>query len=211
METTYLDHPSEEELERFLLHQSKEPEQEVIETHVLACESCVARLEALEVYISTAKLALKRFEAEEKLKQADKAEHPFRQWLTGKRLSWAGAAALLAVGIAFIPNVVHRSAGSAVEVNLSAYRGLESPFVPSNRTLHMRLNTPDLPDGPFGVEIVTSNGTQLWSGTTAIRKEQAVISVPAIPQSGAYYLRLYAPVKGTAQGDLLKEFAFRTR
>ena len=44
--TDYLDHPNEEALERFLRNEVQESELETIETHILACESCVTRLEA---------------------------------------------------------------------------------------------------------------------------------------------------------------------
>ena len=54
----YLEHPTEEALERFLLHQSQEAEIEIVETHILACESCVERLEVLETHIAATKIAL---------------------------------------------------------------------------------------------------------------------------------------------------------
>jgi hypothetical protein len=49
---------TEEALERFLLHQSRDEELEVLESHILACESCVTRLEDLEVWLAVTKLAL---------------------------------------------------------------------------------------------------------------------------------------------------------
>ncbi len=51
-------HPTEESLERFLLKHSQEEELAVVETHILACESCVARLESLEMNVAVMKLAL---------------------------------------------------------------------------------------------------------------------------------------------------------
>ena len=52
------EHPSEETLERFLLHQSQQAEIEAVETHILACPSCVARLEIMETHIAATKIAL---------------------------------------------------------------------------------------------------------------------------------------------------------
>ena len=58
MTNPYLEHPSEEALERFLLNRSEESEVEILETHVLACESCITRLETLESDLITLKTAL---------------------------------------------------------------------------------------------------------------------------------------------------------
>ncbi len=63
MQEPYIDHPTEEALERFLLHHSEEQELEIVETHILACESCVSRLESLESDIAASKLALRQFQA----------------------------------------------------------------------------------------------------------------------------------------------------
>jgi hypothetical protein len=54
----YLDHPAEEVLERFLLSHCSENELCEVETHILHCEGCVARLELLELQITAFKLCL---------------------------------------------------------------------------------------------------------------------------------------------------------
>lgn len=53
-------HPTEEAMERFLLHQSREGELESLESHILGCEGCVDRLERMEPEIVETKLALKQ-------------------------------------------------------------------------------------------------------------------------------------------------------
>ena len=57
MKIGFKDHPSEESLERYLLHQSSNGELDTIETHILACDDCVARLERAELYIATLRAA----------------------------------------------------------------------------------------------------------------------------------------------------------
>jgi len=55
-------HPTEEELECFLLHHAEEDSFEAVEAHLLACASCVAHLETLEFRITVMKLALQSSE-----------------------------------------------------------------------------------------------------------------------------------------------------
>src|SRR5258708_23191519 len=110
------DHPNEEALERFLLHRLSEEELESVETHILACESCVEALEVLEVQIATTKMALETLEALPKGKPVFSA--PWKSWLTLPRLSIATAfAALASVSIIFSTP----RAGSP-----TAYRGTQS-------------------------------------------------------------------------------------
>jgi hypothetical protein len=197
------EHPSDDALERYLLHQSQAEEEDVVETHVLACESCVSRLEALEVEIATMKLALQKLESEQTAKQtAAEAQPRWKSWFTVPTLSWAAAAATLAIGIAFIPQFVPR------DVTLSAYRGTETSVVPEGKRLHMHLNAADLAQGPVTVEIVDANGAALWKGSADVRHDQVDVTVPKINTPGVHYARLYAPAQGNAEGDLLREFAF---
>src|SRR5437868_15481827 len=88
MRSTYLDHPTEDALERLLLHQSREEELEVLEAHILACESCVTRLENLEVWLATTKLALNENLYQQSIK-ATANERPSwrRSWFTVRNFS----------------------------------------------------------------------------------------------------------------------------
>jgi hypothetical protein len=105
MQSTYFDHPTEEALERFLLHQSRDEELEVLESHILACESCVTRLEDLEVWLAATKLALNEILAQKSVK-ATANERPSwrRSWFTVRNFSLAGTVAALALGIVIIPH-----------------------------------------------------------------------------------------------------------
>lgn len=62
LQQTHLEHPDEEALERFLLNMSPDEEREILETHVLACESCLDQLDALEIDIAATRLALSKLE-----------------------------------------------------------------------------------------------------------------------------------------------------
>ena len=198
----FLEHPTEEALERFLLHQCQEPEIEFVETHILACESCVEKLQALEMQITATKIALAELQRDSRMKESATEKRWWKRWFGAAGLSLAGAAAcvILAVGL-FAP----------AQVELTAHRGREISFVPEGRRLHMHLDTADLADGLVAVQLVNGEGSEIWSGTSAVRQEQTDVRLPRITKAGSYFLRLYTPAKGSAERDLLREFAFEVK
>jgi len=203
----FVEHPTEDVMERFLLHQSGDEELEAIETHILACESCVSRLEALQEFIDTAKVAMREMhlEATEKAVQKQKRQ----SWFSVKSLSLAGAAAAIALAIAVVPRLMPNH--PAANVDLSAYRGLERTVVPKGWPLHIRMNANDLAEGPVEIEVVDREGTELWKGNTAILHESAEVNIPKIKVPGPYFVRVYRAVDGNPEGDLLREFAVQVR
>ena len=209
MQSTYFDHPTEEALERFLLHQSREEELEVLETHILACESCVIRLEDLEVRVAATKLALNEILAQKSVKATAKERPSWRRsWFTIRNFSLAGTVAFLVLGIVIVPQKIRRTAPVS-EVTLSAYRGMETSVVPEGHRLHVRLKATDLAEGPVTASIVNSRGAEIWSATAFIHHDEVEITVPPITEVGPHFLRLYAPNQGNPQRDLLREFLFQ--
>jgi hypothetical protein len=203
MDDSYFEHPAEELLERYLLRQTNQAEAEVLESHVLACESCVTRLENLETDIAAMKSALTELQQQERAAETAKARGWWRNWFTMPALSWAGAVAAIVVGIAVIPSMV--SHNRPVDVSLSAYRGIETVVVPENRPLHLNLNANDIPDGRVRVSVTDSTGAEIWSGLTQIHNGSISVTVPRIGQAGAHYVRLYPAAPGSS--DLLREFS----
>ena len=135
MNGPYRDHPSEDALERFLLNQSEEEELDIVESHILACESCVTRLETLELNIEATKMALKDQLAEQAAKDAQPVSDRPRwlSWLTLPRMSFAGvalAACALTITFASVPR----------EATLMAYRGTETAIVSEWVPLNLQLN-----------------------------------------------------------------------
>lgn len=208
MSISYLDHPTEEALERFLLHHSQEDELDRVETHILSCESCVSRLEELEIHLAAVKLALRQI-CREKQSEAIREQH-FRDWFSFRKLSWAGAFAALLLVITVIPHFVART-GPAMDVSLSATRGLSVVTVPHDRPLHFRLSAPDIPNGALRSVIVEKDGSPIWEGGTTAHNEQVDLTVPKLREPGSHYLRLYAVGRDNAQGDLLREFVFEVK
>ena len=216
MTDPYLDHPNEEALERFLRNEAQESELEIIETHILACESCVTRLEALEIDLAAVKIACRELQTERIQKEAVRSRS-WRDWFTLPALSWAGAAAVLALGISAVPQFLPR------DVNLTASRGLETGMtlspcgtleaavVPEGRPLDLHLKADDLPEGRVNLEIVNGLGKRVWQGAGVIRQQQANVVVPRITTAGAYFLRLYNPARAGSDPDVLREFRFEVR
>jgi hypothetical protein len=213
MNNTYLEHPSEEMLERYILHHSNENELDTIETHVLACDNCVARLEDLEAYVATMREANRQL-------QLERAQQPVKQsvaatllnWLSPQHMGLIGAAAVLAIILSVGP--LYRSSHQdtpPMSASLSAWRGAEARTLPANHPLNVHLNAPDLTARRVWAELVDGRGRQLWHSATSVAQDSAYVTLPALAASQNYFLRLYATEdNGNRPGDLLREFAFRT-
>ena len=231
MTKPYLDHPNEEALERFLLQRSDENELEVLETHILACEVCITRLETLELQITNLKAALVTAEEQRIQKELHSARSSWKSWFRVPSLSWAGAAcAALAVGLAVVPHYTqHNLQLSTVKSNevaegdlsacrgadssdasLATCRGMETATLPQRRPLDLRLDTTDIPQGPVDVQVVNGAGADVWQGQTTVSNERAEVRLPEISQPGTYFLRFYAP-SASAEHELLREFRFEVK
>jgi anti-sigma factor RsiW len=217
-----LSHPTEEALERFLLRRSDEQELEVVETHILACDACVTRLEALETQIADLNLAFEALEREQTAAARNRKQSFRLKWFTIPNLSWAGACcAALAAAFVIVPATLHSTRNSpaaesisacaaASGMDLTACRGKESALLPANRALNLTVATTDIAPGPADAQVVDATGRELWHGRTTVDTQQAKISVPAIAQPGTYLLRLYAPSVGVER-ELLREFRFEVK
>jgi anti-sigma factor RsiW len=202
--TSLLEHPAEEALERYLLNQSSESELEVVETHFMACNNCVARLEQLELQISATKLALQQVHLEKVAKSFARQEARRSGWFSVPKLSLAGGLAMMAVALSVLPSMHHESK-PAVNVQLTAYRGLESRVLPKDRALHITLNASGLAGNLASVTLVDSNGVEIWKTAAApIRDNVVTIDVPQVHSTGTHFFRLYEPGQVS---DQLREFS----
>jgi hypothetical protein len=203
----YLEHPGEEVLERFVMHQSGEEELEVVETHILACDSCVARLESLEIEIAATKLALQEIKRKEAMQSqvAAARQASWRSWFTMPRLSFAGGLAAIALGILIAPQF----RATAVDVNLYANRGQEVTQAPIAKPLHVVMNNVDLPNGTVLVKLVDDQGKEDWKGSAPVQKDQVAVNLPKLTEPGEYHLQVYD--SGSSNANQLKEFAFEVK
>jgi len=197
MQQPQLQHPTEETLENFLLHRMQEQELEETETHILACDSCVARLEIMEIQLEATKMALADFHKETVEQNYVAAKTSRWAWLKVPTLSLAGAGAALAIALAVIPHF------TPVERNVSAVMGSEVTAIPANRPLLLHLNAKDLPNEKVAVQVVSADGNEVWKGNSAIHNSVADANLPKFHEKGNYLVRL-----SSTEGNLLREFSF---
>jgi anti-sigma factor RsiW len=198
-----LQHPSEETLERFVLHQMQEEELEGMESHIMACDNCVSRLEFLEIQIAATKLALADLHQEKVAESFAKQKKSSWGWLKVSGYSLAGVAAAAVLTVSNMPNTVER--------DISAFRGSETIQLPVNHPLFLHMNAKDLTAAPVAVEVVSAEGNEIWKGDSVVKNQTVDAHLPKITEKGNYLLRLYASNKDQAQGNLLREFAVQVQ
>jgi len=220
MNSLCLEHVSERLLERYLAQQGSESEVEVVETHLLICDSCRGRLDELEDYRSVVRQGFALLASQP---QKSKAPGWFRglpawslpgSWPPWSQRDWLliPAAAMLALAAFLVVPAMRREAGP-VDVSLTSERGGETQLVgaPQGRNLQLRLDSSGLPDGQVWVEIVDNNGNAITEQQALARSNQATIRVANLA-SGVYYARIYSSKGGHLDSDrLLREFAFQVR
>ncbi len=209
MTSSHIDHPSEEALERFLLHNAQEDELDRVETHILACDACVSRLEELELQTAAVRLALQELSREPKSEPAFERRSR-KGWFTFHNLSWAGAVAALVLTVTLTPRFLSPTV-SPVDVSLSANRGLGAPTTPQGRPLHLHLSAQDVANGPVQVVIVEGDGAEVWKGVAKAQGDRVEVNVPKLDKPGTHFLRLYSLRGDKSPGELLREFPFEVQ
>ncbi|MBV8071720.1 MAG: hypothetical protein JO270_17550 [Acidobacteriaceae bacterium] len=189
------DHPSEDALERFILNRCEQDELEIVETHVIGCESCVARLEILEEELLNIKTGGELF-LKHSLSKTQKLDRSWIRFFSIPAFALATAAAALICVSTMVPR----------DVTLSAFRGSEIAPVPEWHRLRIHLNARDLAPGPVKVELVDDQGVQRWHGESSVAADQVQVDMPAIRRSGEHFIRLE-----DQQGELLREFAIQAK
>lgn len=200
-----LQHPSEEALERFVLHQLQDEELEGVESHILACDDCVSRLEFLEVQVAATKVALSDLHQEKVAKNYAKEKTSSWSWLKVSSYSLASMAAAAMLTFVVIPG------STTVERDLSSYRGSETIELPANHPLFLHLNAEDLKAAPVAVEMVSAEGNEIWKGNSIVSNQKVDAHLPKISEKGNYLLRLYSSNPVKSQGGLLREFAVEVK
>jgi hypothetical protein len=196
MLNTCLDHPLSNLLERFVSRRCTEDELEVIESHILACDLCLTKLEQLENEIAP----LNQFVLGQlpRGKPATEKARFWERWLCIPNLSWASAVGVLAVAfctIGFIPT----------DVQLRAERADVTFIVPEWRHTHLRFTDEGLPAGTLQAEVTDESGNVLWSKTVNNNNGLVDLDLPIIRHRGHYYARLYTI---DTEHDLLTEVRF---
>ena len=212
MQYVDLDHPSEDLLERFLFRNSSREEADAIEDHILGCNDCIARLEDLEGYIAVFRAASDELIRETCMRAERRASRRAR-WLMPGKLGWVSAVALLLIAILFVPgSISNQNEAVPLQVNVSAWRGVDITSVPTGHPLSLHLNSTDLRPGSVVVQLVDSRGREIWHGPASVRDESVGVSLPPLSRRDNYFVRLYSVgSNGETYGDLLREFGLRAK
>ena len=188
-----IDHPDEDSLERFIMNRCDAAELEMVETHVIGCETCVQKLEMLE----------------EGLVNLKSGGELYLKHLTSKRVaerSWLRFFAVPAISMAGALIACICISMTARDITLSAYRDSQITTVPEWQRLRMHLNARDLPMGPVTVQLVDEQGVERWTGEGTVSGDQVQVEIPAIRQSREHFIRIE-----DQNGELLREFAVQPK
>ena len=123
------------------------------------------------------------------------------RWLLGMPAPvWAGAVALLLLGVS-IPLVETRPlTQTETEITLVATRGSESA-IKSAEAIRLNIDARNLPAFPaYTVSIVRASGKEVWHTDIAPDNARLTVRVPVKLQSGSYWVRV------SAGGGDLREF-----
>jgi hypothetical protein len=189
-------HWEEDDLERYVMQQLPEAEAEVLELHLLVCESCRERLTETEDYVRSFEEASRRMRAREQ-------EAPRWSWLTGwPRLAWAGALAGVIVAVIFLAGYPWSAAVNPVAVVLQASRSAEvSAVAPAGTPLVLQPDFSGLPvSETYMLEVVAADGSRIWQGSIAARASAAIPPQKA----GLYFVRI-----SSSSQQLLREYGLR--
>lgn len=192
-------HLDGEQLERYSMGTTPEPELAQMEEHLLICADCQDALARTDMYVRAMRAAAARAQAEER--------RPLRAFFP--QAAWSGA--LVAVSVAALAGVLWFRPGGAVpvQVMLQSNRGTDASLfapAPAGRPLALSLDPVDAPVAAgYRVEIVDENGRRVWQGATKASAGRFTVDGPRLGR-GSYYARLYAP-----SGELLREYGLTAR
>ncbi len=174
-------HLNEEEIEKYSLRVTAEPDLTRIEEHLLVCEFCRKQVEDSDFYVRSMQTAAARSRRE-----------------AGTAFPWRAllpVAAVLIIGFVLF----HRTGQAPLAVVLTATRGGGAGVAaraPQGKRLALQPDTTGLPPaGSYRLEMVDQNGGLVWAGTFP---GQPLKPLPA----GGYFVRLFSQ-----QGQLLREYA----
>jgi hypothetical protein len=135
---TSFDHPTDEMLEGLLLHRSQHSERQMLESHVLACRSCLMLVQDLHKQITATKLALQKIKTKQAARAVATAQLARLKQLALPALLSSLALAVLTGGLFLIPQEIQEN-GSSAKVSLSVNRDSEHSLLPQGRPVHVTL------------------------------------------------------------------------
>lgn len=194
-------HVADDVLEQYLLKRLAEEELASVEEHLLVCMDCQVQAEQTEEFILVTKAAIRSGKG----KVPGRAMHAgagfLQSWLTVPAFAAMAVAVAAAV---FLP--VPRGGGNMAptEVTLHTMRGPDViPHVRAGGSLLLDLDVTGLPAGEYGVRLVNSSGTEMWSGASHPAGTNIRARVGVKLGAGRYWVRL------TRGGESVREYGLQ--
>jgi hypothetical protein len=196
-------HLDDDELEEYSMGCLPESEGGGFEEHILVCEECRERLEAIDTFTASMRGAAAEFRS----RQPPMEYRPERRSWGGLRLITGAIALVVLVVVIGWWSGGSDLAGPPFAMSLEATRGaVNSAWAPADTPLLVRLDLASLPDYPsYRLQMVDAAGGAIWHGTATAHDAKVETKIsPA--KAGTYFIRVYSPA-----GELLREFGLKTR
>jgi hypothetical protein len=203
-----MEHVSEDSLDLYSMGQLPEGKLEIVEEHLLLCETCRSCVEELEGFVRTFRDATPAVWVRPKPEDVKKGG--FLHWLLGGSTRWrpmyglAGALAVLLVMVATRPPTPEP--GPASEIHLQAMRSSGAVEAEASKPLNLRLDLSLLPPHPaYHVRVADWNGGIVWQSSVLRSGDDVTAAVRDGLNPGRYWVRIYSG------GTLLREYSLRVR
>jgi hypothetical protein len=192
-------HRTEDQLEQYALGRLADTEVNELEDHLMVCEACRERLDAIEHFSRAMREALTNEPVPVRL--------PSRDWFAWLRRP-AFSMALVLAALIIVMSIFSGGKTKLPPVStlqLTANRG-EMPAVKPAREIDLTLRDAPREAGPFRIEVVDSTGLKVWNSLADSDAQGVQVHVQQQLTQGDYFVRLY-----TADGRMLHEYGFHIR
>ena len=184
-------HSSEDELELYVRGQLTPDRVDVLEEHLLVCESCRTALDEAVVYHRTMRAGLAHTE--------EFRPRGWLQWMVTPSFPLAAAVLVIVAAAGWFITRPSAPRVQLATIELIAMRG-DMPVI--DRAWETELRLKDLADFAGDVEMVDANGRPVWKGTVT---SDGILRVSKTLAEGTYFVRAYQGSK------LVHEYGFRVR
>jgi len=206
---------SDNEIEDFLFDRLSGVTREVIEEHLLACGSCLNRIEKEEAFIASFRAAATEIESED-LKAAyhGRPAEPPKRWLgfwKSRWLAWtfAGVFAVLLGGGVYFSRSHTPLTEAQIALHVERGAGLSEATALAGQPLRLVPDLTGLPQLPaFTFSLVDSVGRPVHSEQVSPASGRVEVPLPRGLPSGSYWVRLSTPAPAS---ELLREYGLRIR
>ena len=179
-------HPDEAVLEMYCMEKLEGSRLEAFEEHLLICDECQDRVTETDSFLIGMRAALSHPVAESNWERWNifrVVQMPVPVWA-------AGAVAFVGLGGVYLTRNLSTQT-PPLAIALAATRGGSMTSVKSTGPFDLDLDARDLaPSGPYRVQLVNGDGTEVWSTSSDVRDGHVHAIVRQRLSPGQYYVRI---------------------